>query len=342
MAARIAAENEQAYGGGEGGKKFIPFDITLFGRNTSPSLASRLNKRADLLRRILSFHEMKKPSLDYIDLRSSSKLFHRALHQPPPLWTSFPCSNHATLQSLVDRLEELRGDEDSSGSVPSVLFIEEGIYGGEGMRCVEEDTYQHCYYQHYQDLWEPRLGSFSVEVKKPLSIYGAGRGKTTLVGFGLKIKGEESKGTVEIEDLTIKGAKKNGLCVIGKDFYTRGLHVIMRRCSIEDCQEVGVFANNADISCDDLQVVDCGESGVYAYVDATITLSGQGTSIQRNGTKGYYSDSSEIYNVGLRAYSDSSEIHLVHPLTKEQISTNNRGGNWGGRGNIFSTNKYEK
>ena len=122
--------------------------------NTAPSLASRLNKRADLLRRILSFHKMRNPK-HYIDLRSSSKLFLRALPQPPPLWTSFPHSNHATLQNLLDRLEQLRDSEESSSNVPSLLFIEAGEYGGEG--------------------------DYVTTVKLPLSIYGAGRGKTTLV-----------------------------------------------------------------------------------------------------------------------------------------------------------------
>ena len=93
----------QEDGGGGGGVVVV---------NTAPSLASRLNQRADLLRRIFSFHKTRNPK-HYINLRSSSKLFHRALHQPPPLWTSFPCSNHATLQSLVDRLEELRDDAES-------------------------------------------------------------------------------------------------------------------------------------------------------------------------------------------------------------------------------------
>ena len=96
---------------------------------STPSLASRLNNRADLLRRIFSFHKTRNPK-DYIDLRCSSKLFHRAL-QPPPLWTSFPNSNYATLQSLLDRLDELRGDEESSGNVPSLLFIDDA-HGGEG------------------------------------------------------------------------------------------------------------------------------------------------------------------------------------------------------------------
>jgi len=259
-------------------------------------LAVRLvshHKRVSLLRCILSFHKTKSPK-EYIELRSSSKLFHSAL-QPPPLWTTFPNSNHATLQSLVNRLEELRGgDVMSSGNVPSVLFIEEGEYGGEGRY---------------------------VYVKKPLSMYGAGRGKTTLVGVGLMIQGNKSDGIVKIEDLTIKAGKQCGL------FACEGMNVMMKGCTVEDCQSIGVVANGADISCDDLQVIGCGWSGVCAEYNATIILSGQGTSIQRNGTDG---DSGDY---GLEADSSSSgTIHLVLPLTKEQISTNNGGGgNWGGR-----------
>ena len=271
----------QEDGGGGGGELVV---------NTAPSLASRLNQRADLLRRIFSFHKTRNPK-HYINLRSSSKLFHRAL-PPPPLWTTFPCSNHATLQSLVNRLEELRGDEESSGNVPSVLFIEEG---------------------------EHREGGKYVEMKKPLSMYGAGCGLTTLVGVGLYITGNKSDGIVEIQDLTIKGGKDTGL------FACKGMKVIMRGCTIEECGECGVYAYGADITCDDLQVIGCGRSGVFAAINATITLSGHGTSIQGNGTKG----NSDSY--GLYAYFSSSSIHLVPPLTKEQISKNNGGGgNWGG------------
>ena len=285
-------------GGGEGGGGGGGGGLVI---NTAPSLASRLNQRADLLRRIFSFHKTRNPK-HYINLRSSSKLFHRALHQPPPLWTSYPCSNHATLQSLVNRLEELQGDEENSGNVPSVLFIEEG---------------------------EHREGGDYITMKKPLSMYGAGRGETTLVGVGLWIQGNKSDGIVEIQDLTIKGGERHGL------WACEGMKVIMRGCTIEECGYSGVVARGADITCDDLQVIGCGESGVSAWISATrslsgwisatITLSGHGTSIQGNGTRG----SSDHY--GLNASSSSSSIHLVPPLTKEQISKNNGGGgNWGG------------
>ena len=158
---------------------------------------------------------------------------------------------------------------------------------------------------------------------KPTKISGQGCGMTTLVEFGLKIEGKKSEGIVEIEDLTIKGAKGEGL------FAYNGMKVIMRGCTIEECGWHGVNAYKADITCDDLQVIGCGRSGVYAYINATITLSGHGTSIQGNGTKGYSDD------YGLKASSSSSSIHLVHPLTKEQISKKNGGGgNWGGDGTI--------
>ena len=202
----------------------------------------------------------------------------------------------------MDRLEELRGDEESSGNVPSVLFIEEGNYRGEG--------------------------EYYITMKKPLSMYGAGCGKTTLVGVGLKIEGNQSDGSVEIQDLKIKGAEGSGL------YAAYGMKVIMRGCTIEECGGSGVIANGADIFCDDLQVIGCGKSGVCASYNATITLSGQDTSIQGNVTTG------NSYYYGLDGRFSPNFIHLVHPLTKKQISKNNGGGgNWGGSGTIEQISK---
>ena len=49
-----------------------------------------------------------------------------------------------------------------------------------------------------------------------------------------------------------------------------------------------------------------------------MTIDGNATTIHHNGTNGN--------DYGLHA-SPSSSIHLVSPLTKEMISTNNNGGN---------------
>ena len=158
---------------------------------------------------------------------------------------------------------------------------------------------------------------------KSTKIIGQGRGLTAVVGVGLSIEGNKSDGIVEIQDLKIKGGEREGLVAF------EGMKVIMKGCTIEDCGGSGVYAYEADISCDDLQVIGCGRSGVRAGSNATITLSGQSTSIQGNGTEGY----SNSY--GLEAYFSDSSIHLIHPLTKEQISTDNcRGRNWGGSGTI--------
>ena len=161
---------------------------------------------------------------------------------------------------------------------------------------------------------------------KPTKISGQGCGKTTLIGFGLGIRGKLSEGIVEIENLKIKGGEGCGLYAFG------GMNVIMRGCSVEECQRNGVYAYTTRISCYDLQVFGCGYSGVWAGNTTTITLSGQGTSIQRNVTKG------NSLHYGLALEDTSSNIQLVAPLIKEKISTNNGGGgNWGGGLNPYAS-----
>ena len=275
---------EDGGGGGEGGGLVI---------NTTLSLASRLNQRADLLRRIFSFHKTRNPK-EYINLRSFSKLFHRALPLPP-LWTSFPHSNHATLQSLVDRLEELRGNEESSGNVPSVLFIEEGKYTCSG----------------------------NLNLEKPIKICGQGIGETILDGFGLNITGSKSNGSVVIQDLSIQGGTGHGL------FANDGMDLIVRQCKVEKFQYQGVYASNAHISCEDVQVIGCVYSGVIAYNSGTVKLSGENTRIEGNVTSG------DSGSYGLWARYSSSKIQIVTPLTKDTISINTGGGgNCGGNGTI--------
>ena len=58
-------------------------------------------------------------------------------------------------------------------------------------------------------------------------------------------------------------------------------------------------------------------SGLLVMKGGLMTIDGNATTIHHNGTDGY--------DYGLHA-SSSSSIHLVSPLTKEMISTNNHGG----------------
>ena len=160
-------------------------------------------------------------------------------------------------------------------------------------------------------------GSF-FELEKPIKIYGQGRGETTLVGFGLQIKGNKD-GVVEIGDLKIKDCGVFGLNA------DNGMNLIVKRCTMEKCHEHGLRVWAADVSCDDLQVTGCHGSGVCVF-EGTLKLNGEGTRIEGNVTEG------DSNSYGVQAYKPSaSKIQLVVPLTKETISINNGGGgNWGG------------
>ena len=77
--------------------------------------------------------------------------------------------------------------------------------------------------------------------------------------------------------------------------------------------------------CTNVEVRQCGWSGVLAYKGGSITLIGAKTTVHHNCTYGRSDD------YGLRVFnSSSSTIQLVSPLTKEQVSIDNGGGgNWG-------------
>lgn len=80
--------------------------------------------------------------------------------------------------------------------------------------------------------------------------------------------------------------------------------------------------------CTNVEIRQCGESGVVAYKGGRITLMGSKTTVRDNCTKALG------WDYGLRVSdSPSSTIQLVHPLTKEIVSKNNDqnwGANYGG------------
>jgi hypothetical protein len=81
-------------------------------------------------------------------------------------------------------------------------------------------------------------------------------------------------------------------------------------------------------------ITQCGECGIYCWENALIELEGDQTKVDGNGTSGYGGS-------GLYTIFTSSIIHLLFPLTKESVSTNNYNGrNYGGDGTIQTVDSY--
>jgi len=115
-----------------------------------------------------------------------------------------------------------------------------------------------------------------------------------------------------LQHLTLGQAKGDG--VWGLSSFT------MDDVLVEQCGGDGVTVNGTGIvgRCTNVEVRQCGMSGVVARSGATITLIGAKTMVHHNCTKGY----SNQY--GLKVW--NSTIQLVSPLTKEQVSLDNGGG----------------
>jgi hypothetical protein len=96
---------------------------------------------------------------------------------------------------------------------------------------------------------------------------------------------------------------------------------------VEQCGQYGVLAYGTGVvgRCTDMEVRQCGWSGVVADSGASIILTGAKTTVHHNCTDG------RSVSYGLKVtHGSSSTIQLVSPLVKEQVSNDNGGGgNWG-------------
>ena len=124
--------------------------------------------------------------------------------------------------------------------------------------------------------------------------------------------------------MTLRQTKRNG--VEGQSSFT------MEDVLVEQCV-YGVLASSTGVvgRCTNVEVRQCGYSGVRARSGASVTLIGAKTTVHHNSTKG---DNDEY---GLTVSGSSSTIQLISPLIKEQVSLDNGGGgNWGAgfRGDI--------
>jgi hypothetical protein len=162
-----------------------------------------------------------------------------------------------------------------------------------------------------------------VTIGYPIMIIGGGQEKTAIHG-GFHIKGKDENGKrVGLKDITVKGSSGcAGLLAYN------GLSFLCTRMTFTQCARHGLLAWNTKGRLINCVVTQCKGSGIYCSANALIELEGDQTKVDGNGTSGY----SSYY--GLTTTSTSS-IHLLFPLTKEYVSTNNHNGrNYGGFGTI--------
>ena len=169
-----------------------------------------------------------------------------------------------------------------------------------------------------------------LSIEHPINIIGAGRDQTFVKGYGFWIKGEKEEGkNVVLKDMTISETSESG--VVGM----YGLSWLCDSLTITQCGN-GVVANNTKGRLINCVITKCEKSGIYCNSNALIELEGDQTKVDGNVTSG----DSDYY--GLETFSTSSRIHLLFPLTKESVSTNNYGGrNYIGTGTIKTVDTFE-
>ena len=144
-------------------------------------------------------------------------------------------------------------------------------------------------------------------------------------GIDIHLK-KEIQGNVHLEHMVIRQvpggqAKGNGVFAGEHSSFT------IKDVIVENCPARGVVAigQGAVGLCTNVEVRQCGMSGVLVHYGAKIVLAGAETKIHQNALLGY------PMHYGLSVLGSSATIHLVVPLTKERVSMcNSGGGNWGG------------
>jgi hypothetical protein len=167
---------------------------------------------------------------------------------------------------------------------------------------------------------EHHIDGFHVEIISAMSIVGRPEVHKEMIVVlgGIEFK-KGIQGNCHLQHMTLCQAKGSG--VEGWSSFT------MEDVLVEQCRYHGVLANAAGGvgRCTNVEVRQCGWSGVIAINGGSITLIGAKTTVHHNCTKG---DGDEY---GLQvSLSSASTIQLVSPLTKELVSVDNGGGgDWG-------------
>ena len=202
------------------------------------------------------------------------------------VYTEYPHPNHPSLASLLARCDELYREDPTRA--PTIFFIKEGDYE------VDEDY---------------------LRINYPLKIIGAGQDNTFIQGGGFKMQGTNEEGKrVDMQGMTMKGSSRHGL------YSMNGLSFLCKDMTFTQCGGCGVFAWNTKGRLINCVITQCGQSGIFCGSNALIELEGDQTKVDGNGTSG------NSFSYGLYSCDTSSTIHLLFPLTKECVSTNNHEG----------------
>ena len=164
----------------------------------------------------------------------------------------------------------------------------------------------------------------------PISIHGAGQNKTIIQGKGIQIKGPKKEmKRVNMQGMTIKGSRGRGLSACN------GLSFLCTRMTFTQCGGHGVVAWNTKGRLINCVITQFGHSGIHCGSNALIEMEGSQTKVEGNVTSGHPS------TYGLETYHTSSIIHLLFPLTKESVSTNNYNDqNYNSRGTIETVESF--
>jgi len=155
----------------------------------------------------------------------------------------------------------------------------------------------------------------TIVIRYAMKIIGAGRDKTFIRGDGFCIGGtkEEGKNAV-MKEMTLQKVSGYGLWGDG------GLSFLCDSMTFTQCGSHGVYAVKTKGRLINCVITQCKQSGIYSGTNALIELEGDQTKVDGNVT------SENSYQYGLLTLSTSSRIHLLFPLTKKSVSTNNHGG----------------
>lgn len=183
------------------------------------------------------------------------------------------------------------------------------------------------------------LRGIMVDIDFPVTIVGQSQGKTIVLG-GFRIGGDKARhqsrpsfsvsassssveghSSVHISHLTIRGSTGSGI------YAYNGLSVVLRQCTITDCQRFGVMIFSSCGRLENVQVKSCGESGIACHSGGEIYLSQPPCAnkwakmiVVGNCTK------NRACSFGLDAGYANGRILLVRPLSKDQVAYQNQGG----------------